>query len=575
MTTYYTILYNIFTMKGRDFRKLISLAFFVVLVVIASAVCFADTPPSVADEVACPIYVNGSKISDTGYTIKGNLYISIDTLRKYGDTTGITFDTSEGKAYFNSSDMDMFFGNEETTTFIKKNAGRVYLPIKYFKGANQISLGSVSQLCKISYNYSNGSIYLYPYKDIAQLWVAGSNSAAVSMSAKKIGSQLTLENGSKVTVVSESTSLLKVRDLFGKEYYVNKADFLKQSGATVKRYIQNSRAKDTFKTQINLAWLTAGARTALAPAKNDGIDVMSPVWLRLETDGSGVIRNNCEHGFVELCHANDAKVWICVNNNFDESGSTASTTTVLKNTTLRNKAIAQYLLYTCLYDADGINVDFEGMEKSIINEYYTAFVTELAKHCSKLGLTISLATPAASTYWQRYFDFPALGKVVDYICPMTYEEHYSRAVGAGSTMSPSWYTSTTNALIDLIGANKVLMGVPFFTQEWVFDSAGNIIDLTAVTMKSSIKELKELGVTPVWSEEEGQYIATYKNSDGNTVKIWVEDKRSMAFKLNYVKSSGIAGTACWAYAQHTDDIFDVFADVYKRGVDPLSIPGYW
>ena len=563
-------------MRGKEIRTLFSIAFiFVALVTTASVVCFADTPPAYNDEVQIDVYVNGSKTSDVAYTIKGNIYLNISTIRNYGDTTGITFDTSANKAYFNSSDMDMFFGDAETTNFIKSNAGRVYLPIKYFKSAYHISLGSISQLCKLQYEFRDGAVYLYPYKSISTLLVSTSGSSAVSMNKHAIGSVITMPYGNKVTIVSETTSLYRVRDLQGNEYYVSKADFEKTSGIAVKRYIQNSRAKDTFSTQINLAWLMAGARTELAPEANDGLDVLSPVWMRLEVNGGGTVRNNCEYGFVELCHANGAKVWICVNNNFDSSGSSAYTSTVLKNTSLRNKAIAQYLLYACLYDADGINVDFEAMEKSVIKQYYTAFIQELAKHCNKLGLTISVATPVANSYWRNYYDFAAMGSVVDYICPMAYEEHYSKAAGAGSTMSPSWYTSTTNDLINIVGPGKVLLGVPFFTQEWTFDSAGNITDLTAVSIKTSLSDIAASGTTPVWSEEEGQYIATYTNSQGRTVKIWVEDPRSMAFKLNYVKNAGIAGTACWAYGQNTPDMLDVFAKVYKQGVDPLSITGYW
>ena len=563
-------------MRGKEIRKVFSIAFiFVLLVIFASVVCFADTPPAYNDEVRIDVYVNGSKTGDVAYTIKGNIYLNLDTIRTYGDTTGITFDTSAGKAYFNSSDMDMFFGDAETTDFIKSNAGKVYIPIKSFKSNNHISLGSISQLCKIHYEYKDGAVYLYPYKSLSRLLVSSAGSQAVSMNGHAIGSTLSMPFGNKVTIVSETTSLYRVRDLEGQEYYVSKADFDQRSGATVQRYIQNSRAKDTFSTQINLAWLMAGVRTELAPTANEGLDVLAPVWMRLEVNGGGAVRNNCEYGFVALSHSYGAKVWICVNNNFDTSGSSAYTSTVLKNTSLRNKAIAQYLLYACLYDADGINVDFEAMEKSVIKQYYTAFIQELAKHCNKLGLTISVATPVANSYWRNYYDFGAMGQVVDYICPMTYEEHYSQAVGAGSTMSPSWYTSTTNDLINIVGPGKVLLGVPFFTQEWIFNSSGTLVDVNAVTIKTALSDIAASGTIPVWSESDGQYIATFTNSSGQTVKMWVEDPRSMAFKLNYVKSSGIAGTACWAYSQGTPEMLEVFAKVYKHGVDPLSIPGQW
>ena len=96
MTTYYNINYNECVMRGKEITKVFSIAFlFAVLVILASAVCFADTPPAYNDEVLIDVYVNGSKTSDVAYTIKGNIYLNLNTIRQYGDTTGITFSTSE------------------------------------------------------------------------------------------------------------------------------------------------------------------------------------------------------------------------------------------------------------------------------------------------------------------------------------------------------------------------------------------------------------------------------------------------------------------------------------------------
>ena len=69
-------------MRGKEIIKLFSIALiFVALVIAASVVCFADTPPSVPDEVRIDVYVNGTKTSDVAYTIKGNIYLNLDTIR--------------------------------------------------------------------------------------------------------------------------------------------------------------------------------------------------------------------------------------------------------------------------------------------------------------------------------------------------------------------------------------------------------------------------------------------------------------------------------------------------------------
>ncbi len=556
-------------------KTIISTILLLLLVALGSAVCFADTPPAEDTYSDCAVYVNNIKTSDKAYTIKGNIYISIQTLQKYGQTDFMTFDTANNKIYFQASKIQMFLGDAETTNFIKNNAGKVYLPIKYFNKVNHVSLGSVSQLCKIAYRYENGKVFLYPYKDAARLWTTKTEAPAIGMNNKTIGSELKLANGTNVTVTSESLSYYKVMDLYGNEYYVNKSDFSSGSGASVPNLIKGSRIKDQFKSLINLVWLTAGTRTELAPAANPGIDVMSPIWLRLDKNGGGSVTNYCEYGFVELCHANGMKVWICANNNFDVSGGASYSGTVLNNAGYRNKAIAQYLLYACIYNADGINIDFESMDKSVIKGNYNTFVADMYKYCTKLGLTLSLDTPAALPYWKNIYDFAFLGKNSDYICPMTYEQHYSKAVGPGSTMDKDFYTAYTNELANIIGKEKVLMGVPFFTQVWELDKNGNVTDMTAITMKRAVDWVKENKATVTWDEATGQYIAQCTTSSGTIKKVWLEDTRSMATKLKYVKEAGLGGTACWVYGQNTGDILNVFAEVYKKGTDPLSIKGYW
>ena len=162
-------------------KTILYLVLSALLIILGSAVAFAETPPHEEVYSRCNIYVNNVKISDRAYTVKGNIYITIDTLKKYGQTDFMTFDTAHNKIYFNASDINISLGSSATSKFIKQNAGRLYIPIKYFDGENgvnkknHVSLGSVSQLCKIAYRYEGGSVYLYPYKDAARLWVSKSH----------------------------------------------------------------------------------------------------------------------------------------------------------------------------------------------------------------------------------------------------------------------------------------------------------------------------------------------------------------------------------------------------------------
>ena len=56
--------------------------------------------------------------------------------------------------------------------------------------------------------------------------------------------------------------------------------------------------------------------------------------------------------------------------------------------------------------------------------------------------------------------------------------------------------------------------------------------------------LSEQEVTPVWDEETGQYYGSYR-LDGTTYRIWLEEERSMATKLEVVSGYPVGGVAFW------------------------------
>ena len=492
---------------------------FILLIALAGAVCYADTPPASEEYIPCPIYVNDQLIDDTAYTYKGNIYVSISTIQKYGQTDFIEFDTPHNRIYFNPRDIDIFAADQETSQFLWEYCGWMSLPISYFYGVNHLSLGSVSNLCKLDYRYENGQVFISPYT----------------------GQEENAPESHKYNVYGEA------------------------------------REKDTFDTPINLIWQMANNITPLAPGKTDNIDVMSPIWLRTEIDAGGGLFSVADYGYVELCHANDIKVWICVNNGFDVKGGAKYANDLLSDWYYRNRLAAQMIMHAVMYNADGINVDFESMDHDLTKTVFNDLIATLYHHCSKLGLTLSVDTMLASEYWSTIYNFELLGQNADYICPMTYNEHWTLSVGPGSTMSRNYYTSNTDRLLRSVPADKVLMGVPLFTQVWEVWPSGEPRFLWTVSAKRALELVAERDAVPVWYEYDGQFIASYPGRDypSDTIKIWIEDERSMANKLAYVLDRGIAGTACWAMNQQYDGMLDVFGKVYKQGADPLTIPGYY
>ena len=537
----------------------------------------AQTPPYSDDYEEVDVKVNGKAISDKAFTIKGNVYIKVSTLKKYGDMSHLTVNTADSKITFKASDLDLNLGSDEATNFVTKYAGECFIPTKSFDDENGkkdvfVSIGPIAQIAKLAWSYSNGTLLISQYSKATNLATAGvvTNTVA-SLKNKSVAS---LSTGEKVFIIKESNSFYKVESLDGSQYYVNKSEIKKVDDVSQLNdfeYIVTS--KDTFGGKINLGWLNMAdnaTRTPLPPEDNTGLNVLSPIWLHSPANRDGYVRHLCDYGYVQLAHEKGYKVWMCANNNFLETGTTKYTTQVLASDKLSNRVIGQYLLYACLYEVDGICLDYETLTNSD-KDNFTKFNQKLGKYCDQLGITYSIATyPYNKSNCYRY-DFEKLGECADYIAPMMY---WTSKTNVGSTSDYGWYTDSVNQLASVVPANKILLGTPFFARFWYTDQNGNVINSSSNTgtigMGSVLEKISNKNFNKTWDDSAKQYILTYPSDTGNYVKLWMEDVTSMAYRLDYVLDAGLAGTACWALDQESPDLLQIIDDVYNHGANPKS-----
>jgi spore germination protein YaaH len=151
---------------------------------------------------------------------------------------------------------------------------------------------------------------------------------------------------------------------------------------------------------------------------------------------------------------------------------------------------------------------------------------------------------------------------------MTYDEHYSSSPVAGSVASLPWVEEAIVNTLKEVPKEKVLLGVPMYTRVWVVDNNGKVIRNPSASMPYVQTLIVEKNLTPIWLEKEKQHFVSYANGS-YTDKIWVEDARSIANRLDLVRKYGLAGSACWQYSQASPEIWDVFSAMLKNG-RPMS-----
>lgn len=320
--------------------------------------------------------------------------------------------------------------------------------------------------------------------------------------------------------------------------------------------------------KINMAWhqvTTPEANSTVANmiSNTKGLNVISPTWFYLN-DNEGNLMNLASADYVEYCHSQGIEVWALVSNLENED---VDSTEVLSHTSKRTRVVNQLIAAAIQYNFDGINVDFEALSKEA-GEGYIQFIRELSLKCENNGIVLSVDNYVPTEY-TAFYNRSEQAKFADYVIMMGYDEHYSGS-GEGSVASIGWVKQGIKDTLEEVPAEQMILAAPLYTRVWALTPKGETGDSVeaasedyvpyevssqAVGMQEAWKMASVNGVSPVWSEEDGQYYAEY-SSDGITYKIWLEDTESMELKLQAAVDSHLAGVSFWKLGFEDSSFWD-------------------
>ncbi|MDI3480349.1 MAG: hypothetical protein PWQ97_4 [Tepidanaerobacteraceae bacterium] len=295
-----------------------------------------------------------------------------------------------------------------------------------------------------------------------------------------------------------------------------------------------------------------------------GLDIISPTWFSI-VDGKGTIESRANLSYIDWAHKNNLAVWALIDNNFDPE----LTHEFLKSSDARENIIRQILMYAELFHLDGINIDFENINIED-RHLLVQFMRELVPVMHEAGITVSqdVTVKSQSPNWSLCYDRAELGKIVDYMVLMAYDEHWAASPKSGSVASIGWVEKGIKSLLEDVPPEKVILGLPFYTREWEESSGPNgtsVVKSKTLSMTQAQQTLKKNKARTSWDESAGQNFAYY--TKGNSVfKIWLEDEKSIELKASLVKKYNLAGTAAWRKGFEVPAVWDVIYNVLKAPV---------
>jgi spore germination protein YaaH len=300
--------------------------------------------------------------------------------------------------------------------------------------------------------------------------------------------------------------------------------------------------------------------------------VSTVAFFSLELDGNGSIVNDHAWpwtGLVSAAHAGGARVIVTAT-----LFSSSSITALLSDPGRRAAAAANLVAATLAGDADGVDIDFEGVAGSQRANLVT-FMQELrsALDAAIPGAYLSMATPAVD--WSNAFDYPALAVPCDHLVLMGYDYHWSTSPDTGPVAPLSgWGTyNVTWSVNDYLGKGvppgKLLLGVPYYGYRWPAVSgdpgAATTGSATARTFAQAVPESEAYGLL----RDPASGTPWYRFQSPGWFQAWFDDAASLTMKYDLVKEDGLGGVGIWAlgYDGSRPELWDALAAAFA---DPAT-----
>jgi spore germination protein YaaH len=518
---------------------------------------------NVSNKNEIAITANNQVLKTKGKLFDGKIYIPIDTIvsdinnRFYYDETEqillYTLPDEQIQVGLNTKDYMVSLSRQSSNYIITRKEGNtLYVALDFIKQYSNITYSVYNNPNRVVILNGSSKVSLGTIKKDAPVRVLGGIKSPILTTLKKDAKVVILHNETNWSKVSTSNGFV---GYIKKSQYTSNGDGYFTSNKNFKKPVFEHNLLDK---KVNLVWDNVTNTTAnnnlvfrLRGAK--GINVIAPTWLSL-ANTSGGVTSIASKSYVNTAHQKGLKVWPTLRDFDGGIKSNPETYNTLKLTSNRKKIISTVVSECTSIGADGINLDFEMVgEKGAAP--YIQFIRELSVSCKDNNLVLSVDNYVPKEY-NAHYNRKEQGNYADYVVIMGYDEYFAGSTQAGPVSSYGYVKDGIEATLKDVDNSQVISGVAFFSRLW--EEKNGSVSSKALSMEDSEKTISTNGGTLSWDDAKKLNYASWEKN-GATYKIWLEDSKSIEYKVKLVDKYNLAGGASWSLGQGSDKAWDVIS----------------
>ncbi|MCL5257557.1 MAG: glycosyl hydrolase family 18 protein [Chloroflexi bacterium] len=283
------------------------------------------------------------------------------------------------------------------------------------------------------------------------------------------------------------------------------------------------------------------------------LDIVAPYFYHVSSEGT--VSGDSDNSMIDIARSHGVKIVPMIANTarYDDLHA------LLSNKTKVDSVINQLADLVVSKGYDGIHIDFEAVNSGD-RGLLTQFMAKLHARFQPMGKLVTMAIAAkthdATSGWAGGYDYADLSQYLDYGVIMAYDYTSSGSSQPGPVAPIDWVRSVASFAVSQMGANKVILGIPFYGYDW------------NKAKGPPAKSMKYSDTMAVAQQYNGaiRYDAALQSAtmtyvkDGEQHEVWFENQDSFNAKLQVAKDMGLAGFGTWRLGHEDSSVWEFVSD---------------